>query len=65
LAKKLDVKIFLELYNVPRLEIQAGNIRLAMISEATPPDPSDYFYAKGKPLFRRRPSRPFVMQVPT
>ena len=41
-----------DVYKVPGMEIQAGKIRLAMISEATPSNPNDNFYARGEPLFQ-------------
>ena len=41
-----------ECYLVPEVEVQVNKVKLVMISEAAPSDPSDYYYAKGKPLFQ-------------
>jgi len=41
-----------ELYIVPGVEVDASRISIVMISEAAPPDPGDYYYADGKPLFQ-------------
>lgn len=38
-------------YVVPNIDLQPDDVSIVMISEAAPPDPRDYFYAKGKPLF--------------
>jgi hypothetical protein len=38
-------------YIVPDLELQPEKVAIAMISEAAPADPGDYFYAPGDPLF--------------
>jgi uracil-DNA glycosylase len=40
-----------ESYVVPGLDVQPSKIRLAMISEAAPTDPADYYYETGEPLF--------------
>jgi uracil-DNA glycosylase len=40
-------------YLVPRIELNPGRVSIVLISEATPPDPRDYYYAKGDPLFQR------------
>jgi hypothetical protein len=40
-----------ECYAVPNVRLTPGAFSIAMISEAAPPDPSDYFHAKGEPLF--------------
>jgi len=37
-------------YMVPGIDIDPEKIRIAMISEASPANPGDYLYAKGKPL---------------
>jgi len=37
-------------YSVPGIDIRAKEIRIVMISEVSPPDLSDYLYAKGDPL---------------
>ncbi len=40
-------------YLVPKVEIEPENILTIMISEASPKNPSDYFYAQGTPFFLR------------
>ncbi|MFC2029641.1 uracil-DNA glycosylase [Chloroflexota bacterium] len=40
-----------ELYAVPGIRLVPEHIWLVMISEASPPDLSDYYYAAGDPLF--------------
>jgi uracil-DNA glycosylase len=40
-----------ENYMVPDIEVKPEDISILMISEAAPPDPADYYYAKGNPLF--------------
>lgn len=40
-------------YVVPDVNVNPDKIRIIMISEAAPQDPSDYFYAKGDPLYQR------------
>lgn len=40
----------LESHVFPGVDVDAGSIRLVMISEAPPPDLKDYLYAKGNPL---------------
>jgi hypothetical protein len=42
-----------ENYIVPGIELDAEGISIAMISEAAPPDPADYYYAAGDPLFQQ------------
>jgi hypothetical protein len=39
-------------YVVPELDVQVNKVKLVMISEAAPSDPSDYYYARGKPHFQ-------------
>ncbi len=41
-----------ECYVVPAIHVNPNHISIVMISEAAPPDPGDYFYAAGKPLFQ-------------
>jgi uracil-DNA glycosylase len=41
-----------ECFVVPGIEIEPKKVTMAMISEAAPADPGDYYYAKGKPLFQ-------------
>lgn len=36
-----------ENYMVPDIEVKPEDISIIMISEAAPPDPADYYYAKG------------------
>lgn len=40
-------------YVIPNIEIEPSGISMAMISEATPADPRDYYYARGDPLFQQ------------
>ena len=40
-----------EAYIVPDVDLQPSKIRLAMISEAAPSSPDDYYYAPGEPLY--------------
>ncbi len=40
-------------YLVPDVEVTPDQVALMMISEATPADASDYYYAEGTPLFQR------------
>jgi uracil-DNA glycosylase len=42
-----------ENYIVPPIEVDTGSISILLISEASPPDLSDYYYAGGDPLFRQ------------
>ncbi len=39
-------------YVVPGIDISPGDVSIVLISEAAPQDPSDYYYARGKPLFQ-------------
>jgi len=42
-----------ENFITPDIEISPESISMVMISEAAPPDPSDYYYALGDPLFQQ------------
>jgi len=42
-----------ECYVVPDINLQPDAVSLVLISEAAPPDPADYYYAEGKPLFQQ------------
>lgn len=42
-----------ESYAIPDVDLQPSKIRVAMISEASPNDPADHYYASGDPLFGR------------
>jgi len=42
-----------ECYVVPNIEVNPDGISIAMISEAAPVDPRDYYYARGNPLFQQ------------
>jgi hypothetical protein len=42
-----------ECYIIPDIDVQPERVEIAMISEATPKDPGDYYYAEGDPLFQR------------
>ncbi len=38
-------------YLVPAVEIDPGKVKVIMISEASPENPHDYFYASGDPFY--------------
>ncbi len=40
-------------YVVPGIRLNPESVSLVMISEASPADAADYYYAKGKPLFQQ------------
>jgi uracil-DNA glycosylase len=40
-------------YLVPGVNLNPSDISLVLISEAAPPDPADYYYAPGDPLFQQ------------
>ncbi len=40
-----------ECFVVPNIEIKPDDVLIILIAEAAPQDPSDYYYAKGNPLF--------------
>jgi uracil-DNA glycosylase len=40
-----------EVYVAPDVEVDPEGISIVLISEAAPPDPADYYYAPGEPLF--------------
>ncbi len=40
-------------YIVPGIRLDPLNVRAVMVSEASPPDVKDYYYAEGDPLFQR------------
>ena len=42
-----------ECYVVPNVDITPNDISVVLISEATPQDLADYYYAKGNPLFQQ------------
>ncbi len=42
-----------ECYAVPDADIEPQKISVVMISEAAPPNPADYYYAAGNPLFQQ------------
>jgi hypothetical protein len=42
-----------ECYLVPSIDVDPADISILLISEAAPPDPSDYYYADGDPLFQQ------------
>jgi len=46
-------------YVVPDLEIEPERIRAMMISEAPPPDASDYFYTKNNPFYMQTTAQAF------
>ena len=40
-------------YAVPGVDVPAEDVRIVLVSEASPPDPADGYYADGAPLFAR------------
>lgn len=42
-----------ECYIVPQIDVDPKQVSIVMISEASPPDASDYYYAQGNPLFEK------------
>jgi uracil-DNA glycosylase len=40
-------------YIVPHIDLNPEDISIILISEAAPPDASDYYYAEGDPLFQQ------------
>jgi uracil-DNA glycosylase len=42
-----------ECYVVPSIDVDSVNVSIMLISEAAPPDASDYYYAAGDPLFQQ------------
>jgi uracil-DNA glycosylase len=58
-AKQLGCKTFPcadvrhDCYLVPGVDLNPKDISLVLISEAAPPDPGDYYYASGDPLFQQ------------
>jgi uracil-DNA glycosylase len=40
-----------ECYLVPHIDVNPKQVSIVLISEAAPPDPDDYYYAGGDPLF--------------
>src|SRR4030043_2093416 len=40
-------------YLVPGIHVDPLSVRAVMVSEASPPDVKDYYYADGDPLFQR------------
>ena len=40
-------------YIIPHLKVKQNEISIVMISEASPVNPEDYYYAKGEPLFQQ------------
>ncbi len=40
-------------YIIPDLDVKPDEISIVMISEASPVNPEDYYYAKGEPLFQQ------------
>jgi len=45
---------------VPDIIIDPGMVSIVLISEATPSDPADYYYAPGDPLFQQTTVQAFV-----
>ena len=42
-----------ECYVVPDVDVRSDEISIVLIAEAAPPNPEDYYYAKGSPLFEQ------------
>ena len=42
-----------ELHLVPRVDLRLEAVSIILISEATPANPADYYYAEGNPLFQQ------------
>ncbi|MGD9002614.1 MAG: uracil-DNA glycosylase [Anaerolineae bacterium] len=42
-----------ERYVVPSIDVNPADVSIMLISEAAPPDPADYYYAPGDPLFQQ------------
>jgi hypothetical protein len=49
-----------ENYIVPSVDVDPESISILLISEAVPPDLSDYYYADGDPLFRQTTVQAFI-----
>jgi len=47
----LDVRH--ECHSVPDIDVKPNQVSIILISEATPSDPGDYYYAEGNPLFEQ------------
>jgi uracil-DNA glycosylase len=53
-----DVKT--DRYIVPGIDVRPDDVSIVMVSEAAPEVPSDYYYAKGDPLFQRTTVQAFT-----
>jgi hypothetical protein len=42
-----------ECYLLPSVDLNPNDFSIVLISEAAPPDPGDYYYASGDPLFQQ------------
>ena len=42
-----------EAYVVPDVDLDPDQVSIVLISEAAPPDPTEYYYAPGDPLFKQ------------
>jgi uracil-DNA glycosylase len=49
-----------ECYVVPDIAIDPEKVSILLISEAAPPNPADYYYAAGEPLFQQTTVQAFV-----
>jgi len=47
-------------YVVPGIALGPANVSIILISEAAPPNPADYYYASGDPLFAQTTIQAFV-----
>ncbi len=48
-----------ECYLLPDVELNPENVSIILISEAAPPNPGDYYYAAGNPLFQQNTIQAF------
>ncbi len=49
-----------ECYIVPGVDLNPDDISIVLISEAAPPDASDFYYAPGDPLFQQTTVQAFI-----
>jgi hypothetical protein len=47
-------------YLVPEIEVDPRDVSIVLISEVAPPEPGDYYYATGDPLFAQTTVQAFV-----
>ena len=49
-----------ECYALPVISVDPEEVSIVLVSEAAPPDPTDYYYAPGDPLFAQTTVQAFV-----